>query len=86
MVGQNKKDTDSICENAGVNERSFLQESPDGDFVILTFEGADPVAGWSKIMENLLDEFAAAAKELHGMDVNAPPPPMPTLVYDSNSE
>jgi len=38
MVGQNKKDTDSICENAGVNERSFLQESPDGDFAILTFK------------------------------------------------
>jgi len=51
MVGQNKKDTDSIRENAGVHERSFLQESPDGDFVILTFEGDDPVAGWGKIME-----------------------------------
>ena len=60
MVGQNKKDTDSIRENAGVNERSFLQESPDGDFVILTFEGHDPVAGWGTIMENLPDEFAAA--------------------------
>jgi len=66
MVGQNKKDTDSIRENAGVNERSFLQESLDGDFVILTFEGHDPVAGWGTIMENLPDEFAAAAKELYG--------------------
>jgi len=37
-------------------------------------------------MKNLPDEFAATAKELHGMDVNAPPPPMPTLVYDSKSE
>ena len=86
MVGQKKKDTDSIRENAGVNERSFLQESPEGDFVILTFEGDDQVAGQGKIMENLPEEFAAAAKELHGMDVNAPPPPMPTLVYDSKSE
>ena len=51
MIGQNKKDTDSIRENAGVHERSFLQESPDDDFVILTFEGDDPVAGWGKIME-----------------------------------
>jgi hypothetical protein len=86
MVGQNKKNTDSIRENAGVHERSFLQESPDGDFVILTFEGDDPVAGWGEIMANLPEEFAAAAKDLHGMDVNAPPPPMPTLVYDSKSE
>jgi len=37
-------------------------------------------------MKNLPDEFAAAAKALHGMDVNAPQPPMPTLVYDSKSE
>ena len=86
MVGKNNKDTDSSRENADVHERSFLQESPDGDFVILTFEADDPVAGWGKIMENLPEEFAAAANELHGMDVNAPPPPMPTLVYDSKSE
>ena len=26
-------------DEAGVRERSFLQEGPDGDFVILTFEG-----------------------------------------------
>ena len=26
-------------EDAGVHERSFLQETPAGDFVILTFEG-----------------------------------------------
>ena len=63
MVRQNKTDTDSIRENAGVHERSFLQESPDGNFVILTFEGDDPVAGWGKIMANLPEEFAAAAED-----------------------
>ena len=86
MVAQNKKDTDFIRKIAGVYERTFLQESPDGDFVILTFEGDDPVAGWGKIMKNLPEEFSAAAKELHEMDVDAPPPPMPILVYDSKSE
>ena len=83
MTGEGKKETDSIRENAGVHERSFLQESPGGDFVILTFEGDDPVAGWGKIMANLPKEFAAVAKEIHGMDVNAPPPPLPKLIYDS---
>ena len=37
-------------EDAGVHERSFLQETPHGDFVILTFEGDDPAAGFGKIM------------------------------------
>ena len=33
-------------EDAGVHERSFLQETPAGDFVILTFEGDDPEASF----------------------------------------
>ena len=33
---------------ASVHERSFLQETPAGDFVILTFEGNDHKASFSK--------------------------------------
>ena len=40
-------------EDAGVHERSFLQETPAGDFVILTFEGDDPEASFAKIMQNM---------------------------------
>jgi hypothetical protein len=56
-----------------------------GDFVILTFEGDDPSAGFAKMMAELPPEFAAGAKEVHGLDMEAPPPPMPTLIYDSKS-
>lgn len=83
MTGENKKETDKIREDAGVHERSFLQETPNGDFVILTFEGENPVEGWARIMSNLPEDFAILAKEIHGLDVNAPPPPLPTLIYDS---
>ena len=85
MTGENKIHTDQIRENAGVHERSFLQETSDGHLVILTFEGENPVAGWEKIMASLPPEFATAAMELHGLDVNAPPPPFPKLVYDSKA-
>ena len=64
-----KSNFDKSRENAGVYERSFLQETPNGDFVILTFEGEDPVAGWGKIMANIPVEFSAAAKEIHGIAV-----------------
>jgi hypothetical protein len=68
MTGENKKETDAIRENAGVHERSFLQEAPNGHLVILTFEGDDPVAGWGSIMANLPPDFATAAMELHCME------------------
>ena len=42
-------------------------------------------AGWEKIMASLPPEFATAAMESHGLHVNAPPPPLPKLVYDSNA-
>ena len=85
MTGENKTHTDEIRENAGVHERSFLQETSDGHLVILTFEGENPLAGWEKIMANLPPDFAIAAMELHGLDVNAPSPPLPKLVYDSKA-
>ena len=70
---------------AGVHERTFLQETPHGDFVIVTLEGAaDPAAAFAKMMADPnMKDFAAWAADVHGMDPNAPPPPMPKLIYDS---
>ena len=83
MTGDNKAEADAIRTGAGLHERSFLQETPEGDFVILTFEGDDPAADLAKMMAYLPPEFAAGAMEVHGLDMAAPPPPMPTLIYDS---
>jgi hypothetical protein len=69
---------------AGVRERSFLQETPHGDFVIVTLEGEDLPAAFAKMMSDPeMADFAAWAADVHGMDPNTPPPPMPKLVYDS---
>ena len=32
--------------DAGVHERTYLQETPAGDFIILTFEGENPARLW----------------------------------------
>ena len=69
-------------EDVGVHERSFLQETPHGDFVLLTFEGDDPAASFGKIMANMPPDFAAFAKEVHGLEADSPPPKI-TLVFDS---
>mgnify|MGYP007000393510 len=34
-------------------------------------------------MQNMPADFAEFAKDVHGLDVNAPPPPMPKLVLDT---
>ena len=70
-------------EAAGVHERTFLQETPHGDFLILTFEGDNPAESFAAIKAGMDDQFKAFAAEVHGMDPTAPPPPLPTLVFDS---
>ena len=51
--------------------------------MILTLEGDDPAASWGKMMESIPDDWKALMTELHGIDPNAPPPPLLELVYDS---
>ena len=69
-------------DEAGVRERSFLQEGPDGGFVILTFEGKDPEGSLAKITTSTPDEFKAVANEVHGLDMSGPTPAN-KLIIDS---
>jgi hypothetical protein len=69
-------------EAAGVRERTFLQETPHGDFVIVTLEGDDPAAAFGKMMAEQPEEFKAWAAEVHGFDPNEAPP-IPKLVFDT---
>ena len=74
--------------DAGVHERTFLQETPGGDFVLITLEGDNPAEAFGKMMADprLADvDFAKFAGEVHGMDMSGPPPPPPKLVYDSKA-
>ena len=83
--GEAGKEFRASRESAGVHERSFLQETPHGDFVILTFEGDNPAESFAKIMSETGEDFAAFAKDVHGLDMTGPAPEMPTLVFDSRS-
>ena len=63
----------------------FCKKPPNGDFVILIFEGEVPIAGWGKIIQSMPPELALVVAETHCFDTDAPPPPMPMLVYDSKA-
>ncbi|MEC8022331.1 MAG: hypothetical protein VX223_00255 [Myxococcota bacterium] len=71
-------------EAVGVHERTYIQESPHGDFAIITMEGDDPVAAFATIMANSPPEFAAFAKDVHGLDMSEPPS-LPRLVVDTKA-
>ena len=83
MLGENKKYSDAIRNAARVRERSFLQKTPDGHIVILTFEGIEPVTSYLQVMQNLPPGFAQAAMDLHGLDVSTSEPALAKLVYNS---
>ena len=74
--------------DAGVRERSFLQESAYGDVVIMTLEGETPMEGFATLMQDQsLSYFgydAAFMEEVHGFTV-ATPPPLPTMLFDTGT-
>jgi len=75
-----------VRSSAGVHERTFLQETPAGDMVIITLEGDNPAEAFGKMMSNpAMAEFAEWSAEVHGMDTSGPPPAPPKLVYDSKA-
>ena len=71
----------------GVRERTFLQQTPTGDVVIVTLEGDDPGHAFGQMM-SATDAFTAwfmeRATAVHGIDPSAPTSsPPPELVADT---
>ena len=89
LNGARKSQFDESRRQLGVRERTFLQQTPMGDLVVVTLEGDDPAGAFAKFAQGT-DEFTTWFKEqvmdAHGVDLAAPPPgPMPELVADSGT-
>jgi hypothetical protein len=71
----------------GTQERTYLQHTPMGDLVIVTLEGADPASAFARFGQGTDDFtkwFVQQVREIHGMDLTAPPPgPLPEMMIDS---
>ena len=80
-----KSETDKIRTDTGIYERTFLQKTPNGNFVILTLEGENPAEGFGKMISAMPEEFAEFVLDVHGFDLSGSPPPIPELVYDSQA-
>src|SRR3990172_3510540 len=79
-----------FCESRkklGVRERTFLQQTPMGDFVLVTLEGVNPEAAFANFAagnDEFTNWFVSQVNEIHGFDLRqSPPGPMPEIVIDS---
>ena len=85
VKGPRREAFDAFHDRAGVTEDWWIEETPDGDLVLVYLESED-LAG---AMEHLArsDEDAEAwfkerLMETQGIDWGGPPPPLPELVSD----
>lgn len=89
LQGSRAGDFAQSRQNLGVQERTFLQENPDGDVVIVTLEGDDPVAAFAAFgnaQDEFTDWFVEEVKAIHGVDLRNPPDmKLPTQIKDSGS-
>jgi hypothetical protein len=73
---------------AGVRERTFLQQTPMGDLVIVTLEGDDPARSFGQMIgatDPFTTWFLERVKAIHGVDLTAPMTGSPSeLVVDSD--
>lgn len=73
----------------GVRERTFLQETPMGDLVIITQEGENPerILAWLGSDDPFARWMAQHASPLHGVDLGKPFPEdaLPKLVLDTGT-
>lgn len=70
----------------GVQERTFLQSTPQGDMVIVTLTGNDPERAMVQMGQGT-DEFTrwfnTQVKDIHGVDLTQRPEKMPELVVET---
>jgi hypothetical protein len=89
LGGSRKSDFVANRKKLGVRERTFFQQTPLGDMVIVTLEGEDPEAAFAKFGQGsdpFTTWFKREVKDIHGVDLDAPPQrALPKLIVDSGA-
>ncbi len=89
LLDKRREEFASSRRSAGVRERTFLQDTPNGKLVIVTLEGDDPLGSFAKMMstdDEFTRWFVERANAAHGFDVSQPMDAPPSrLVADSEA-
>jgi len=86
LNGARKAEYQASRARAGMHERAFLQQTPQGDLVIVTMEAEDPGAAMGASVQGndpFTAWFLAQVQEIHGVDLRNLPGPPPELIADS---
>lgn len=87
LNGSRSEEFKASRKKLNVRERTFLQETPQGDFVLVTLEGENPEAAFQQFAQGN-DEFTKwfldHVKSIHGLDLSQPPQgALPKMIIDS---
>jgi hypothetical protein len=89
LKGPRMREFSESRRRMGVHERTFLQSTPQGDFVVVTLEGDDPAGAFvrfSQMNDDFSRWFLQQVVEIHGLDLSqAAQAPLPTLMIDSHA-
>lgn len=87
LRGEKSEEYKASRAKLGVRERAFLQQTPQGDMVIVTLEGSNPAAALTQFAQGndaFTKWFLAEVKAIHALDLASPPKgSMPELLVDS---
>ncbi len=89
LNGPRRAENEARAQRFGVHWRVFLQQTPQGDLVLATAEGADPARAFQQLGagdDAFTQWFVQQIQDIHGVDMRQPPPgPLPELVYESQA-
>jgi hypothetical protein len=88
LAGPRRSDFNDSRQRNGIRERTFLQETPVGDFVIVTLEGDNPLQGMGAFAssdDDFTRWFVQQVQEIHGFDLRQPPASPPRQIMDSET-
>jgi hypothetical protein len=86
ITGPRRAEFNASRQRHGVHERTFLQETPLGDVVIVTLEGDNPLQAFGALAasdDDFTRWFVQQVQEIHGFDLRQPPANPPRPVIDS---
>lgn len=86
ITGPRRGEFNASRQRNGIHERTFLQETPLGDLVIVTLEGENPMQAMGAFAhsdDDFTRWFVQQVQEIHGFDLRQPPASPPRLVIDS---
>ena len=82
ILGPRKDEIEAVMRGAGVTRQvASLQQTPMGDLAVVMIEGDNPAAfmqGMAQATDDFGTWFKGQVKEIHGMDLEGPPPVIET--------